>query len=315
MSTDRSLDLDRLEKVRHLPGKIVARCPACAEEDHDHTGNHLVIFDKGKFTCIADESHRRRIWGLVGIRRDVDPEEEARRLDDWTRRKRQEEQQERRLQAAQNALPVLVRKWRWDLADLHADSPLDPEEGDCPRAFLLTRFRPHALVWTGDVQDSGERHADHWKTVWKWLHEPAPNIGPMVTPSIWKPGTVSRKRENVATEAYVILDFDGPKGWTPSDQADLDRHIAESLAIVRWLKEDRRWNLASIVHTGNKSLHAWFEHPGDTIVDSLRPVLGILGIDPSLIGHPEHPARLPGQVHAKSGRKSRVLWLRYHSLQ
>ncbi len=310
-----SLDLDRLEKVRHLPGKVTARCPACAEEGRDHSGNHLVIFDKGKFTCVADGSHRQSVWRLVGIRRAIGPAEQERNRLESIRRRREEENLRRRQQAAQNALPELIKKWRWDLADLHADSPLDPEEGDCPRAFLLTRFRPRALVWTGDVKDSGERHADHWKTVWKWLHQPAASIGPMVTPSTWKPGTASRKRENVASSPYLVLDFDGPKGWTPCDQADLDRHIAESLAVIRWLKEDRSWRLAAIIHTGNKSLHAWFDHPGDTIVDSFRPVLGILGIDPSLIGHPEHPARLPGQVHAKSGRKSRVLWLRYHSLE
>jgi hypothetical protein len=132
----------------------------------------------------------------------------------------------------------------------------------------------------------------------------------MVTPSTWKTGITSRKQENIASAPYVILDFDGPKGWKPCDQADLDRHIAESLAIARWLKDDRRWSLAAIVHTGNKSIHAWFYHPGDALVASLRESLDTLGIDKSLIGHPEHPARLPGQVHAKSGKMSRVLWLR-----
>jgi len=132
----------------------------------------------------------------------------------------------------------------------------------------------------------------------------------MVTPSTWKPGTVSRKRENVASSPYLVLDFDGPKGWKPRDEDDLDRHIAESLAIVRWLKECRGWNLAAIINTGNKSLHAWFDHPGEALVEGLRESLDLFGIDPSLIGHPEHPARLPGQVHAKSGKTSRVLWLR-----
>ena len=308
-----SLDLDRLEKVRHLPGKITARCPACAEEGRDRKGDNLVYFhDTRAYSCIFDDGHTRRIWELVGIRRAIDPTEQERNRQEFIRRKREEESLRRRQQAVINALPELIKKWRWDLADLRADSPLDPDEGDCPRAFLRTRFRPDKIVWTGQVHDSGERHADRWKTVWKWLHEPASNIGPMVTPSTWKRGTVSRKRDNVATEPYIILDFDGPKVWTPRDQADLDRHIAASLAIVRWLKEDRLWNLAAIIHTGNKSIHAWFDHPGDKIVDSIKPSLKTLGIDPSLIGHPEHPARLPGQVHAKSGNTSHLLWLRYN---
>jgi hypothetical protein len=307
-----SLDLERLEKVRHLTGKITARCPACAEEDHDRTGNHLVIFDDGKFSCIADDGHTRRIWELVGIRRELAPAEQERNRQEFIRRKREEENLRRRQLAARDALPELFKRWAWNPDDIKADSPLEPWEGDCPRAFLLSRFRPNQIVWTGQVKDSGEHHADRWKTVWQWLHEPAANIGPMVTPSTWKPGTVSRKRENVVSAPYLILDFDGPKGWTPRDQADLDRHIAESLAIVRWLKEDRRWTLAAIVDTGNKSLHAWFDHPGDALVKGLRESLDLIGIDPSLIGHPEHPARLPGQVHNKSGRTSRVLWLGWH---
>jgi len=123
-------------------------------------------------------------------------------------------------------------------------------------------------------------------------------------------GTISRKRENIIAAPFIVFDFDGKPGWKPRDQADLDQHIADSLSIVRWLKEDRRWNLAAIVHTGNKSIHAWFAHPGEVLVESLRQSLDTLGIDKSLIGYPEHPARLPGQVHAKSGRTSRVLWLR-----
>lgn len=304
-----SLDLERLEKVRHLTGKITARCPACAEEGRDRTGNNLVLFDGGAFGCSADDGHTRRIWELVGIRRDFDPAEQERNRQEFIQRKREEENLRRRQLAARNALPELVRKWTWHLDDVKADSPLEPWEGDCPRAFLLSRFRLDEIVWTGQVHDSGERHADRWKTVWEYLHEPAENIGPMVTPSTWKPGTVSRKRENVASAPYLVLDFDGPKGWAPDNKADLDRHFAESLAIVRWLREDRHWTLAAIVDTGNKSLHAWFYHPGDATVEGTRESLDLLGIDRSLIGHPEHPARLPGQVHTKSGRTSRVLWL------
>ncbi len=303
-----SLNLDLLENVRHLPGKIVARCPACAEDDHDHTGNHLVIFDKVKFTCIADESHRRRVWELVGIRQDLDPIEREQRRQEFIRRKREDRELERRRQAAQSALPALVRKWNWHPDDVESDSPKRPCND--PRAFIACLFQPEAVVWTGQVTESGINHADRWRTPSDWLSAFVEEVGPMVTPSTWKTGITSRKQENIASAPYVILDFDGPKGWKPCDQADLDRHIAESLAIARWLKDDRRWSLAAIVHTGNKSIHAWFYHPGDALVASLRESLDTLGIDKSLIGHPEHPARLPGQVHAKSGKMSRVLWLR-----
>jgi hypothetical protein len=65
-----SLDLARLENVRKRIGKIVARCPACAEQDHDQKGEHLVIFPNGSFACVANpgtegHKHRQRIFTLA----------------------------------------------------------------------------------------------------------------------------------------------------------------------------------------------------------------------------------------------------------
>ena len=311
LTTSQSLDLDRLEKVSHLPGKITARCPACAEEDRDRSGNHLVQFDDGRFTCVIDEGHRPRIWELVGIRRPLDPMELERRRAEFIRRKREERELGRRRQAARKALPELVRKWQWHPAEIWEDSPTRPTPAiDDPRIFLASVFHHDAIVWTGEVEQSGENYRDRWRTTAEWFDSPITEVGPMITPCTWEEGIVNRARSNVSTSPFVVLDFDGRKDWKPRDQADLDRHITESLAIVRWLYEYRRWNLAAIVHTGNKSIHAWFAHPGEDLVAGLRESLDVLGIDQSLIGHSEHPARLPGQVHAKGGKTSRVLWLR-----
>jgi hypothetical protein len=70
-----SLDLDRLERRRLRSGKLIARCPACAELGADRSCEHLFIADEGRgpFGCVmcpgpAGESHRRRIWELAGIR-------------------------------------------------------------------------------------------------------------------------------------------------------------------------------------------------------------------------------------------------------
>jgi hypothetical protein len=306
-----SLYLDRLEKVRRYPGKIIARCPACGEDGKDRTGNHLVLFDNGAFSCVIDEGHTQRIRELVGVRRPLAPVEREQRREEFIRRKQEERENDRRRQAARKALPELVRKWRWQPAELWGDSPTHPDEAaDDPRSFVASLFDPEAVVWTGEVYQSGENHADRWRNVSDWFNASAEEVGPMIAPSTWKPGTVSRKQENIIAAPFIVLDFDGKPGWKPRDQSDLDRHVGESLAIVRWLHEDRGWNLAAIVHTGNKSIHAWFAHPGETLVEGLRQSLEILGIDKSLIGHPEHPARLPGQVHAKSGNRSRVLWLK-----
>ena len=68
-----SLDLARLENIRVTTNKTHAACPACRERGSDKTGNHLVIFPDGRFTCVlvpgktADaHAHRQRIFQLAG---------------------------------------------------------------------------------------------------------------------------------------------------------------------------------------------------------------------------------------------------------
>lgn len=66
-----TLDLTRLENVCEKGDRIVARCPACAEENRDEKGEHLVIYPDGAFGCVtcpgvAGHEHRKRIIALVG---------------------------------------------------------------------------------------------------------------------------------------------------------------------------------------------------------------------------------------------------------
>ena len=65
------LDLSKLEKVRELPGgRVIARCPACAEADRDHKGDHLTIWPDDRYACAAnqgDHEHYRRIHALAGV--------------------------------------------------------------------------------------------------------------------------------------------------------------------------------------------------------------------------------------------------------
>lgn len=68
-----SIDISRLENVRTIGNKTIARCPACAEIGHDKKGNHLVISQDGKFACVmfqgaSGHEHRKRIFRLAGIK-------------------------------------------------------------------------------------------------------------------------------------------------------------------------------------------------------------------------------------------------------
>jgi hypothetical protein len=66
-----SLDLSRLENVHERGSKVIARCPACAENGRDEKGEHLVIMSDGRFGCVvypgaAGKPHRQKIFRLAG---------------------------------------------------------------------------------------------------------------------------------------------------------------------------------------------------------------------------------------------------------
>jgi hypothetical protein len=316
-TTDPSLDVFRLENPRKGQGKTTYRCPACALQGSDKTGNHLVIFADGKFTCAAnpgDTEHRREIFALVGIKSDRKPDPEADRR--WKEQRAKERSKERERDRLRETITrnraALVERWRWDEADVWDDSPirLEGPEVDDPRLFLARRFATDDVIWTGEKWQSGEKCGPgRWRTVEQWQDAAREDVGPLVTAGTWKPDVVTRSGANVAAATHLILDFDGPKGWRPADEADLERHLAESRAIVRWLREGLGWSLAAINWTGSKSLHAWFRDPGQECVVSLREAAATLGIDAGLIGHPEHPARVPGWVHERTGKRGQVLWM------
>lgn len=317
MFTELSLDLSLLERRRERSGRIIARCPACAETGGDTKCEHLVIFSSGKFACAAmpqDREHRRRIFALVGIRPEIerDPREVLAMRERQARDRQRERERQKLAGQATAKLREILDAYRWEPADVWDSSPQIPDDDRVihdPRHFLASLYPADALLWTGEVWESGAGHASRWRSCADWLaageHEP----GPMVAPGIWKPGTHSRTMDGVLESPYTVLDFDGFGGVKPLTDKQKHAHFLDSLAMIRWVREHLRWHLAAILHTGGKSLHAWFRTPSPEALESLRPNAAALGIDAGLIGRPEHPCRLPGQIHDGSGKRSRVMWL------
>ncbi len=316
--TEAYLDPTLLERVRHRAGKLVARCPACAEGQQDRSAEHLVIFPSGKFACAAhpgDGEHRRRIFALAGVRSDApyNPAEVRDRRQLFAREQARARQREALRQQADTSLRSILHRHSWEPVEVWEDSPQRPDDPlvlSDPRHFLATLYPPEALLWTGEVHHSGTAHAAHWRTRAEWQASVDAEIGPMVSPALWRPGTVSRTMDAVAGAPYTVLDFDGFRGIKPVTPAEKHAHVRDSLALIRWLREAMEWELTAILHTGGKSLHAWFRTPGPEVLESLRGTARELGIDPGLIGRPEHPCRLPGQRHAGTGGWSQVCWLR-----
>jgi hypothetical protein len=294
--------------------------PACREAGKDTKGDNLRVFTSGAYNCIAlpkDKEHNSRIFALVGIKgeRVHDPERDLQ----WRQRRNEQQAAEQTrnaaTKAAKEARAAIIAKCAWPMDAVLADSP---QPIDCalvatdPRHFLASLFPQDAIVWTGETEHSGKHPmAEHsWKCVDDWQDFDAHLVGPMVSPATWPSEyCFSRSAANVLAAPFTVLDFDGFDGESPKTPAEMEAHVAASLAVIRWLREPMQWQLAAILHTGNKSLHAWFHAPHPAVLDSLKPVAATLGMDAGLIGRPEHPCRLPGHIHTKSGKPSRVLWL------
>jgi hypothetical protein len=309
------LDITRLERVRQSGAKIIARCPACAAEGGDKNGNHLFMNpETGAFGCAAhpgDNEHRREIFKLAGITTTPDPACKREWIKEIAHRNREDAKRRKLAGAARAIRESIIQRHIWTPAEVSADSPEKrPDVLTDPRLFISSLFRPDDVVWTGKVYDSGmESHAVRWNTAEAWQAAPRSSCGPMVSPAVWKPGTISRSALNVKAAPFLVLDFDGIDGIRPATPEQLRAHIGASLAIVRWLREALEWRLAALLWTGGKSIHAWFRTPLVAAVASLRDIAPEFGIDAGLLGNPEHPARLPGWKHAKTGRLSEVLWM------
>ncbi|MDP3851049.1 MAG: hypothetical protein Q8Q59_11135 [Luteolibacter sp.] len=319
-ATEPSIDIARLEKVRRTGTKLTARCPACAASGGDRRGEHFFLNTAdGKFGCGAypgDAEHRREIFALVGIigERRPDPERDRRWKMDRDDERRRESARTTLIETAKATRAHIIARHRWVPCDVWENSPqrIDgPLVEFDPRHFIATLFPQDATVWTGDERQSGQhgKHAARWQTVAAWQELPAETVGPMISPATWPTGTISRAAENVASSPFVVLDFDGFDGLKPQTPQEINRHVRDAIALVRWIREGLQWQLAAIIWTGSKSIHAWFHNPGNAALQSLRDAASALGIDAGLIGRPEHPCRLPGQRHAKTGGMSRVLWL------
>lgn len=312
-----SLDISKLENVVHLENKITARCPACTAEGGDTLGVHLVVYADGNYGCVkhqGDKDHSRCIWKLVGLNRKLDPIEEQR----WRRRRAQEQIEKSRkcelIRAAKSSRGNLIEKYEWTIGSVIQESPQSPcvpNVETCPRRFLGSLFRPRDLLWTGEVNETGQpHHTTHWRTCKEWLNAPqGTRIGPYVAPSTWRPGSFSRSNTNVLTDPYTVLDFDGLDGIQPQTPEQKMELVNAGLALTRWLRDVLHWQLAAILLTGSKGAHVWFRTPPSPILDSLNTVHREFGLDSKLIGHPAQPCRLPGHAHPKTGNLSRVIWL------
>lgn len=161
------------------------------------------------------------------------------------------------------------------------------------RVFLSTLYRPDDVVWIGDKTDSGQpHHASNFRRVSDWLEsEPA---GRLVSLSTFKAGSISRGNDSIDQHRFIVLESDSLP-------------ISKQPAAINFCREFTK--LKAIIHSGNKSLHAWFERPADDVLDQLKVILPALGIDLAGLDRPAQPYRMPGFARETGGGFTGLLWL------
>lgn len=206
-------------------------------------------------------------------------------------------------------VPQFDRQW---IDAVIAEHPWNYEAivNDCPNKVsqldvslhsqaLLLLFAPDDVIWMGrDPYDSGKSgHSWRFRTAEEWKKYGG-NLGILTCPSTFMPGSFSRSANNVKARRYLVVE---------SDILSRD----EVGSIFKWLTA-RGYRLRAVVDTAGKSLHGWFDFPGEDALRHLKPELVRLGCDPAMFGASQ-PCRLPGGV--RDGKHQKLLYLDYENHQ
>ncbi len=197
---------------------------------------------------------------------------------------------------ARNSRDAVLRDFRWPVSQITKASPdVIPAMPAEQWRMHLGLFAPEDVVWIGDIFDSGKpEHTASFRRREEWTSfESAP--GSFTCPAVFKEGSFARSNDNVLARRFLVVESDILK----KDEVG---------AIFRWLKEQARLRLRAIVDTGGKSLHGWFDYPGEAEMADLRLILPEWDCDPKLFT-PSQPVRLAGAFRTEKNAWQTLLFL------
>jgi hypothetical protein len=173
-----------------------------------------------------------------------------------------------------------------------------PYSPDDSWELFLGLWKPHDVIWIGDVWDTGEKGIGHFKTVDHWRVQP-PNrySNRFTTASTFKPGATDRKMANVLLTQYVVVEFD----WLDNDP---EINKLKGAALLNYLR--RSFDLRLVVDSGNKSVHGYFTNDV-RMTEEAKFFLRQLGADMQTM-RPSQPVRLAGAVR-ENGKVQSVLYV------
>lgn len=244
------IDFSKLENLQDCEDKWTARCPVCAEEGKDKSGNHLVIFPTGHFGCIVHEredgaEHRKEIFAAVGLKKKTKISQNAQAIIE-AQKAIKKETSEKALRAWERA----KAKWSGTLKDLGpcADIPDSPKEHF---KIFSSLWQENQIAWIGHRYDHNAAFKSHlfnlsknWEMAWGNVEA---NGLDHTSSLVWDSAAEGRNIKQWARgRAFLVVEHD-------------DASREHQIALLRAMSEGFQLRLLAVLDTGGKSWHGFFD--------------------------------------------------------
>jgi len=184
---------------------------------------------------------------------------------------------------------LLNRPDHFTLKNLKDKSPTKiPESPTKQYRLFLDLFDDGDVLWVGDRYDSKPNNLKV-KSEWQKL-EPS---YPLICGAVFEPNAQARQNGFVKDHRYFVLECD-----------DVLVNLDQQARIISYFSEIMK--LRAVVFSGNKSLHGYFDHPGEEALKQLKSIMMGFQLDTSLLTKSQ-PSRLPGYV--RDGNLQRLHYL------
>lgn len=298
--------LENIHEGECLDGiKIIARCPACALDERDTRGNHLVIYPTGQFSCAANQGengveHRKLIKKLIGLN-DKKAQAEAKRLSYALRKQREaaEEAKKAREVAGEELWDAVKKTYAMSMRDFISTSPQA-----IPTAFkdhfrtYCGFFEPDDQIWCGGLYDHELEFRSHlfcardWERQWNVIERDGCEFS---NGNAFNYLASSRAKANYQHRRLLVVEHDKAT-------------IEEQIALIRFLNEKESAVLRGVVTTGGKGVHGLFDPPSDAqTMTRLIQIIDSFGADVQSFARSQ--TRTPGAIRSNNGNRQLFVWI------
>ena len=277
------------------------KCPGASEHSTPTVRKHTRIFadDNPQFDCRHDSCRAIREEWSRDLKGALQAEGvwEPGKITTEQREKFQEKTAHEKLSRwwAQK-LQCMLEEYEWPVEKIRGDSAPITD----PYQQFLEAWPSDANMWFGEPWHSGKLlYSKNIKTPAEWAKAEKP-VHPFTCGSSFKQGAFARSLETLESRHFTIVECD-------SLDQDATTNMNLSGSILRFIRETLGWNLKFIVTSGNKSLHGWFEYPGDAEFEKACVSFEGLGVDLKTL-RPTQPVRSPNFVR-DNGNLQEMIWI------